>query len=238
MADAPTTKRAQARAAMTADIERVARRQLAEHGPDGLSLRAVARELGVVSSAVYRYVASRDELLTLLIIDAYDTVGAAAEEAAADRRGGFEARWVRVCTAVRAWARANPHDHALVYGSPVPGYAAPDDTVDPALRVTRAAISVVAEAWAAGAIEPGPPVAMAKAVHRDLAAMRASFGIDAPDEVMGRALLAWTALFGHLSWELFGHLEGGISDYDALFDLQARTWWRLVAHGTAPPRDP
>ena len=124
MADAPTTKRAQARAAMTADIKRIARSHLAEHGADGLSLRAVARDLGVVSSAVYRYVASRDELLTLLIIDAYDAVGEAAERAAADDGAGAEARWVRTCCALRSWAVAHPHDYALVYGSParVRGY--------------------------------------------------------------------------------------------------------------------
>ena len=169
MADAPTTKRAQARVAMTADIKRVARLHLAEHGADGLSLRAVARDLGVVSSAVYRYVSSRDELLTLLIIDAYDAVGEAAEAAATDRRGGFEARWIRTTSAVRRWAVDHPHDYALVYGSPVPGYAAPDDTVDPALRVTRAAMSVVIEAWEAGDLERGADAAIPRAVRRDLA---------------------------------------------------------------------
>lgn len=231
MADAPTTKRAQARAAMTADIKRVARQELAAHGPDGLSLRAVARELGVVSSAVYRYVASRDELLTLLIIDAYDAVGEAAEAAAADHRGGVEARWVRTCSAVRSWAVEHPHDYALVYGSPVPGYAAPDDTVDPALRVTRAAIGVVHDGWEAGAVQRGPAMALPRSVRHDLVAMRAGFGSEMPDEVMARALLAWTGVFGHLSWELFGHLHGGVSDYRALFEVQARSWWRVIAAG-------
>ncbi|HRW37926.1 MAG: WHG domain-containing protein [Acidimicrobiales bacterium] len=231
MADAPTTKRARARAAMTADIKRIARSHLAEHGADGLSLRAVARDLGVVSSAVYRYVASRDELLTLLIIDAYDAVGEAAERAAADGRGGAEARWVRTCGAVRAWAVAHPHDYALVYGSPVPGYAAPADTVDPALRVTRAAISVVAAAWEAGEIDLGAPADIPTVVRDDLEAMRAAFAVELPAEVVARALLAWTGTFGHLSWELFGHLHGGVTDYDAFFEVQAHSWWQLIARG-------
>lgn len=231
MADAPTTGRAQARVAMTADIKRIARQHLAEHGADALSLRAVARDLGVVSSAVYRYVASRDELLTLLIIDAYDALGVAAEEAAADGRGGFEARWSRVCRAVRTWAVANPHDYALVYGSPVPGYAAPRDTVDPALRVTRAAISVAEDGWRAGEVEPGVSVPLGRAVRSDLARLRAGLGTELPDPVLARCVLAWTGLFGLLSWELFGHLEGGVLDGDAFFDVQARSWARLVARG-------
>ena len=84
VASAPTTARARARAEITEEIMREARRQLAEVGTD-LSLRAVARALGMASSAVYRYFASRDELLTALIVETYDTVGEAAERAARGR---------------------------------------------------------------------------------------------------------------------------------------------------------
>ena len=82
MHSAPATARARARAELTNEIKATARRHLAEVGAPALSLRAVARELGMASSAVYRYFASRDELLTALIVDAFDAVGAAAEEAA------------------------------------------------------------------------------------------------------------------------------------------------------------
>jgi AcrR family transcriptional regulator len=220
---------------MTAEIKRVGRAHLAEHGAHGLSLRAVARELGVVSSAVYRYVASRDELLTLLIVDAYDAVGAAAEGAAAEGRGGFEARWLRLCRAVRDWATANPHDYALVYGSPVPGYRAPTDTVDPAQRVVAAGVSVVADAWAAGGIAVDAAASFPRAVRADLSTLRTALGVDLPDDVLARTLLAWTGLFGHLSYELFGHLEGGVADRDGFFDVQARSWARLIAGGTGAP---
>src|SRR5918995_4706144 len=101
------TARARAHAEVRGEIIATARAHLAVAGASGLSLRAVARELGLVSSAVYRYVASRDELLTALIIDAYDAVGAAAEAAAdASRRRAPAARWVAVAGAIRAWARA------------------------------------------------------------------------------------------------------------------------------------
>src|SRR5829696_3238076 len=103
------------RAEMQVEIKAVARRHLAADGAN-LSLRAVARDLGMASSAVYRYFASRDDLLTALIIDAYDALGAAAEKAeAAVDRDDLPGRWLATCHGVRDWALANPHEYALIY---------------------------------------------------------------------------------------------------------------------------
>src|SRR5262245_49635169 len=98
--------RARQRAEHTEAIKATARRHLAEHGAAARSLRAVARDVGMVSSAVYRYFPSRDELLTALIVDAFDAVGEAAEAADASvrDRGDLLERWVRATTAIRAWA--------------------------------------------------------------------------------------------------------------------------------------
>jgi AcrR family transcriptional regulator len=122
--DRPSVLRAareRTRAEITREILDAARRHLATDGASGLSLRAIARELGVSSSAVYGYVASRDELLTRLIVAAYDTLGIAAEtqEAAVDR-GDLAGRWAAACDAVRGWALANPNEYALIYGTPRP----------------------------------------------------------------------------------------------------------------------
>ena len=127
--DRPSVLRAareRTRAEITREILAAARRHLATDGASGLSLRAIARELGMSSSAVYGYVASRDELLTRLIVTAYDTLGNAAEtqEAAVDRED-LAGRWAAACGAVRGWALANPNEYALIYGTPVPGYIAP-----------------------------------------------------------------------------------------------------------------
>src|ERR1700743_687804 len=134
---APRTARERARAELTREIKEEARRQLAATGADGLSLRAVAKELGMVSSALYRYYPSRDDLLTALIIDAYNALGAAAEHALAGP-GSARERWIAACHAIRDWARSNPQEYALVYGSPVPGYRAPEATIGPASRVPLA----------------------------------------------------------------------------------------------------
>jgi AcrR family transcriptional regulator len=216
---------------MIEDIKALAHGQLEEHGAPGLNLRAIARELGLVSSAVYRYVASRDELLTLLIVDAFDAVGAVAEQAAADRTGGFDARYRRVAQAIRRWALEHPHDWALVYGSPVPGYQAPQDTVASALRVTLAATGAVLDGVADGEVEPGSGSSAPAPVHADFDRLRQALGDQLGDDLLGRVLLAWTAMFGHLSFELYGHLHGGITDYDAFYDLQLTRWVQLIARG-------
>ena len=111
--------RQRVREAVRADIVTEARRQLAETGAGALSLRAVARELGMASSAMYRYFKSRDELLTALIVEAYDAIGDAVEAAEATcERNDFAGRWRACCHGVRAWALEQPHEYALIYGSP------------------------------------------------------------------------------------------------------------------------
>jgi len=141
--------RARVRAELTAEIKQQARTQLETQGAAALSLRAIAREMEMASSAIYRYFASRDDLLTALIIDAYDSIGQAAEDSHAhcdpyDYRG----RLIAIGRAVREWAVRHQHEYALIYGSPVPGYAAPQDTIDPATRVPELLLTVLVEHFA------------------------------------------------------------------------------------------
>jgi AcrR family transcriptional regulator len=155
--NASRTARERVRAELTREITETARRHLSTDGAAGLSLRAVARDMGMVSSAIYRYFPSRDDLLTALIIDGYDAVGAAAEDAvAACPQGDQPRRWLVACRAVRAWALAHPHEYALVYGSPVPGYQAPEQTIGPASRVAAVLGEIIAGACRdAGRTNPG-----------------------------------------------------------------------------------
>jgi AcrR family transcriptional regulator len=226
--NAAQTARERARAELTREITQEARRQLAEVGAHGLSLRAVARELGMVSSALYRYFPSRDDLLTTLIIDAYNAIGSAAEAAIA-AAGGAPARerWAAACRAIRAWAMAHPHEYALIYGSPVPGYRAPEATVGPASRVPLAFSSILAAAApgalpASAAAAPelgGPLAAQAAALSASLPATPAAAGAcPVPADVLVRAVIAWTQLFGMISFELFGQFVGSFEPADAVFD--------------------
>ncbi len=135
------------------------REHLASGGGAALSLRAVARDLGMVSSAVYRYVPNRDALLTMLIVDAYDSLGLAVERAEGSvRRNDHAGRFLAACRAVRTWALAHPHEYALIYGSPVPGYAAPADTIGPASRVPMVLTTIIVELTEAGRAPAPRPV--------------------------------------------------------------------------------
>jgi AcrR family transcriptional regulator len=215
--------RAIARAEMTDRIKQVARRHLAADGPN-LSLRAVARDLGVVSSAVYRYFASRDELLTALIIEAYDSMGDTVDEAeAAVARGDLAGRWLAVGRAVRAWALAHPHEYALLYGSPVPGYAAPQDTIGPASRPVVVIIAILRAAGERGGalVRGGPRLPPAVRVSFERIQAHPQFGGVAPP-LFARGMTAWAQLFGALSFELFGRLTNTVDDYEAFFDYQLR----------------
>ena len=226
--------RARARSEITDAIVTVARRHVAEQGAPTLSLRAVAREVGMVSSAVYRYFPSRDDLLTRLIVDTYSAIAAAAEAGdASAARGDTGGRLTAMANAIRRWAIAHPHEWALVYGTPVPGYAAPHDTVDPAARVSMVMLGILRDGVAGGTIDATERIGTTRAVRSDLAAIRRIVpGV--PDAVIARGIAAWTQIFGHINFELFGHFHNVIDDLDGFFELQAR---RLAASVISPGVD-
>jgi AcrR family transcriptional regulator len=218
--NASRTARERVREEITREITEIARSQLATEGAAGLSLRAIAREMGMVSSAIYRYFPSRDDLLTSLIIDGYDAIGMAAEKAdAAWPPDDHAGRWLAVCRAVRDWALAHPHEYALVYGSPVPGYQAPQQTIAPAARAATVYGKIISDAYRAGALDPPgmcppPPGSFAP----DAARLRDSVMAEVPDDVAAGAVASWASLFGMVSFELFGQFENVITDRSAFFE--------------------
>jgi AcrR family transcriptional regulator len=211
--------RARVRAEMTEEIKTVARRHLATDGAN-LSLRAVARDLGMASSAVYRYFASRDDLLTALIIDAYGSVGDAAERAASKPDKPLE-KWLAIGHAARDWALANPHEWALIYGSPVPGYTAPRDTVEPATRVMLLLGATLADARRSGAVVDRAPLTGRFA--EELTAVAAAYLPDLGARIIADTIAAFFQICGAISFELFGQLNNTIEeDRRGFFDYQLR----------------
>src|ERR1700759_5456285 len=239
------TARERVRAEITREITDIARAQLAADGAAALSLRAVARDLGMVSSAVYRYFGSRDELLTALIIDGYDALGAAVEQAdAACPRGAYGARWRGATSPPRDWAVAHPHEYALLYGSPVPGYQAPEATIAPAARSAAVFGRLASEAHAAGALDPSLPGAPVPPVLTDdLRRLRDAVMPGVPEEVAATALTCWAGVFGVISFELFGQFNNVITDLPAYFGYAVTSLARLFGLPTPPcptpqPRSP
>ena len=221
---ATETPRARARARTLEDITRIGREHLASEGAAALSVRAVARELGVVSSAIYRYVKSRDDLLTLLVVDGYDELGDAVDAALAAVPGDdHRERFLTVGRTVRSWALREPATYALLFGSPVPGYDAPaEQTTGPGTRVIGALVGIYAAAHAAGAMAPGAPsTPVSTRLAASFDAVRAETGTDIPDDLVVRGVLAWASLFGCVSFELFGQYgPDTFADPEDLFERQ------------------
>ncbi|GAA2098547.1 TetR/AcrR family transcriptional regulator [Actinomadura alba] len=228
--NASRTARERVRVELTREITEIARRQLATEGAAGLSLRAVAREMGMVSSAIYRYFPSRDDLLTALIVDGYNAIGEAVERAdAACARDDHNGRWLAVCRAVRGWALAHPHEYALLYGSPVPGYQAPQDTVGPAIRDTVVYGKIISDARDAGVLNPPdicppPPPSFTADADR----LRAVMMPEVSDDVVSRAIIAWTGVFGIVNFELFGQFNNVVENRADLFDHNVTVLGRLI----------
>lgn len=218
---APRTPRERARAQTIEDIVRLGREHLAAHGAAALSLRAVARDLGVVSSAVYRYVANRDDLLTLLLVDAYNDLGDAVDAAVkANPEDDFAGRFAALGLAVRRWALREPARYGLLFGSPVPGYQAPaGETTPPGTRVIYSLIGILDGAYRAGELTlPAPrAAAVPSALSADFEEVRAALGIAVPDGLLANGTLVWTSLFGAVSFEVFG--QYGANTFKARDDL-------------------
>ncbi len=231
-----STPRQRARQRTEAEIRQLAWRHLEKEGAAALSLRAIARDLGIVSSAIYRYVPSRDDLLTLLIVEGYGDLADVAEQA--ERRvaaDDYRGRWLSVAHAVRDFAVRRPAVWALLYGSPVPGYAAPADrTTEPGLRVVARLAAIVAAADAAGELRPpvGPAresVTIPTELLPGLAAAGIEVGIEAPPDRVALAIVGWTGLLGAVSAEIFGQLgPDGLGAPDALAEVTFGTLADLV----------
>jgi AcrR family transcriptional regulator len=228
-------KRRESRERIEAQIIDLGRRHLVEHGATGLSLRAIARDLGMVSSAVYRYVSSRDELLTLLLVDAYSDLADTVDRA----REAIPDMWsddvIAIAHAARDWATTHPASWALLYGSPVPGYHAPAErTVGPGTRVVGALLDAVAAGIATGDImltnSPAP-----QPMSSDFERLRREFGFPGDDPVVAKCFAVWAGVVGAISLEVFGQYGADtLSDPHAVFDTQVRV---LVGVLTQPDVD-
>jgi AcrR family transcriptional regulator len=229
-------KRQDTREKIEAQIIELGRRHLVTEGAAGLSLRAVARDLGMVSSAIYRYVASRDDLLTLLLVDAYSELADAVDRAAA-AGGPWSDQLLAMAHAARAWAIDQPARWALLYGSPVPGYHAPRErTVGPGTRVVGALLDAIGAGIAAGAITvpdrfvPNRPVAQSLSSEFEL--LREEFDFGGDDATVAKCFLLWAGLVGAISLEVFGQYGADtFTDPGAVFDTQIRLLIEMFSYG-------
>jgi AcrR family transcriptional regulator len=210
------TMRARYREQVRQEVKEAALAQLAAAGPAGLSVTAIGKQLGVSGPALYRYFASRDELLTELVADAYDDLARACATAEAGGAAG-RARFEAVARAYRAWALAQPHRYRLLFGPPLPGYDAREQPLADAAQATmKVLIGALGEPEgpAAGIPPPGSPLG------GQLAAWTAARDLDSPPATALRAILSWSRLHGLVSLEIAGNFASMGLDPDALFETE------------------
>lgn len=225
-----TTPRARARAETITEIKRIARDHLATDGAAALSLRAVARDLGVVSSAVYRYVRNRDELLTMLVVDGYDNLADAVDTALANAPDDPIERLYATVHAVRDWARSEPAWYGLLFGTPVPGYRAPaEQTTAPGVRVIVTLLRIIQEADKRNMLTaPETPAEPTATLAVDFARVRDEFGIDLPDWLLARGITIWCTLFGAVNFDVFDMYGDAFADRRAVFELHVEAMLSLL----------
>jgi AcrR family transcriptional regulator len=228
---APRTARERVREEMTAEILAVARQHVGRAGAAALSLRSIARDLGMAPSALYRYFDGRDALLSALILAAYESLAETAE-AAADGVLHLEAsdaeRFLSVPRAVREWARERPHEWGLIFGTPVPGYQAPEDTVVPYARIAAAMMRPVVEAQEAGRLRPARGHEVPAELRAAVAPVSEGLLPGLPVATVVLVVQAWTTLVGIVSLEVFGHWRNTVLDPGAFFDATLRDVARSV----------
>ncbi len=211
---------------MTAEILAVAGAHVAREGAAALSLRSIARDLGMAPSALYRYFDGRDALLSALILAAYEALAAEAEQAAdrAESEGpdgppGDAGRWVAVPRALRRWALGHPHEWGLIFGTPVPGYEAPEDTVEPYARVAAALVRPLVAAQEAGRLRSDDrPRPVSDELRAAVEPVSQGLLPGMPVETVVRALEAWTTIVGLISLEVFGHWRNTVLEPELLFE--------------------
>lgn len=197
-----STPRQRARLETEAQITRIGNRMLDDDGLEGVSLRAIARELGIVSSAIYRYVKNRDELLTILIRDAFTAIADEVDEALTR-----DESVLTVGVTMLAWSRRHPNRWALIYGTPIPDYQAPrDETVVPGTRI-MVTLTNLLEKSSAGQISSELPPSHALDPLRE--GLR-ELGLEPDDQVIVRSVTVWTALVGLINALRFGQFGPGV----------------------------
>jgi AcrR family transcriptional regulator len=220
------TRRERLREALIADIKRCASRQLADGGPAAVSLRGIARELGVSPAALYGYFDSLDALFTALITDGFEDLGGAVEAAVGtDADGSYGWRMVRGLHAFRTWALAHPQQFRLLYFSPVPGYELPIDgpTLTASLRVFVPLLGIMVDAWESGALPdppPGPPVDVVKFHER--------FGLAITSDQLRLATECWAEFHGMVALEISSCIHKDWVDPAALYDANVQSMVRRM----------
>jgi AcrR family transcriptional regulator len=218
-------RRERLRTATATEIKQVGRRLLVHGGPAAFSLRAIARDMGMTASAIYRYFPSLDALVSELRTDLYAElsapVDAARTQIPADRPAE---RLAAMAHAFRRWSIAHPAEFSLMFGEQVPGVAADDDaccqTPDGVLSFCKAFLAELVVLWQHHPFQIPPPDVISDRFTAQLSPYLRELSDEHPVDVVYSFLSGWIRLYGMVSMEVFGHLSWAVTDAEALFETE------------------
>lgn len=220
-----STRREKQREATSRAIKDTARALMARDGTAGLSIRAIAREMGLTPPALYRYFDSLDDLITALILDAFNALADALNDArdeAAAAGASYGQRLMAVLLRYRAWALEYAVDFQLIYGNPIPGYEAPSEiTVPAAQRGFETLVGLIEGALRSGECVPRPPYAVVPSAFKEhLDLLREDGGYDTSTLALYYGVIGWPRVHGLIMLELFNHIQPVVGDVDAFYRQQ------------------
>lgn len=229
MSAPPTTRRERARVETATEITTTARRLLVAHGSSAVTLRAIARDMGMTAPGLYRYVSSHEDLMDVLVSSLFNEVTSEMEAARDASEPDVGLRMMAVCRAFRRWALANPAELALVFGSPVPGFAAAQEgpTEQAARRFCGVFLELFVELWE---LRPFPVRADTDIDPDFLAELRRwnPDGLELPGGMLELFLRCWMRLYGAVTMEGFGQLGFAVSNAEPLFELELEAMARML----------
>lgn len=231
-----TARRERLHDSIREEIKAIARQHMATEGTAAISLRAIARDMEMTAPALYRYFSSRDDLITALIVDAFTALAdALVDTEAAHRQTDPITRLTEVLLAYRRWALEHPTDFQLIYGNPIPGYAAPSEvTVPQVQRGFSVIMGVMDEAVRTGLLRL-PPEAhhLPQAVEAHFHTMIAEGGYPIAPGLFYLGIALWTRMHGILMLELYHHLGPTVGDVDAFYGHEIAHFLSRITASTA-----
>jgi AcrR family transcriptional regulator len=214
--DQPKTMRQRYRREVRAQIKELAEHQLATVGPTGLSLSAIARELGTSAPALYRYFDSRDALLTELVIDAYNDLADTLSTELGKPAGASTESPLTFLRAYRSWATEHPHRYRLLFQSPVPGF---DPNAGALVEAAQRSMNLLISTLST---QP-PDLDLPKVLSEQLSTWAIQNAPDTQTATALRATLIWSHIHGFVSLEIANTYATMGIDADALFEIQLQT---------------
>jgi AcrR family transcriptional regulator len=232
-AGAVGSRRSRQRDATTAEIKATARRLLVDEGPDALTLRAIARGMGMTAPALYRYFGSHEELVGAVCFDLLDEITRTLEQAR-DSVGPDDplGRLMAACRAFRGWSLGHPREFHLVFASAGSAPPAGHEMVGADLSFGAVFLGIFVEIWAAAPFATPPEEVLPEGLVAQLAAFSAYVQHVLPMGALAAYLSGWVRLYGAVTIEVFGHLGFALTDAEPMFEAMLAEMRRQL---TTPP---